>query len=306
MTQAFIKKEGIAQSYLSRYLLVLENGSRLKTIDELAKDSYLLVGLMQSALKSLEALGAITIERRGRNGSFVTKIDHKLLFKFANIGNVVCAMPLPYARVYEGLASGLKAQFLEVPFYFAHMRGSDIRIECLENGIYDLAVTSRLAAEQHLSEHNVHIALALGKYSYAQEHKLIYRQGELNSIRKVGVDRTSTDQKMMTEQWSAGGDYIFVDVSYHECVNKIMSHEIDAAIWNVGQGKELDQLGLTTQSLIENKNLSHDCFYKASEAVILTRKDDSQLQQLISTMIDPDALLIHQKNVIDGVIEPVY
>lgn len=306
MSQEFIKKEGIAQSFLARYLLVLERGSRLKTIGELATISHLSVGLMQVALKSLESLGAITVERRGRNGSFVTMLDHKLLFKFANIGNVVCAMPLPYARVYEGLASGLKAQFIDIPFYFAHMRGADIRIECLENGVYDLAVTSRLAAEQHLSEHDVHIALSLGQYSYAQEHKLIYRQGEKKSICKIGVDSASTDQKIMTEQWTNGGNFIFVDVSYHECLNKIMNGEIDAAIWNVGQDKELEQRGLTTQSLTEDKNLSQDIFCKASEAVILTRKNDIHLQQLLSTTIDPCALLSHQKNVIDGVIVPIY
>lgn len=306
MSQAFIKKEGIAQSYISRYLLLLENGQRLKTIDELAKDGDISVGLVQSTLKNLEALGAIKIERQGRNGSFIKMIDHKLLFKFTNISHVVCAMPLPYTRFYEGLASGLKAEFLEIPLYFAHMRGSDIRIECLENGAYDLAVTSRLAAEQLLSKHNVHITLALGKNSYTEEHKLIYRQGELHRIHKIGVDNTSTDQKMMTELWSTGGDFIFINVSYHECIKKIISGEIDAAIWNIGKGNELEQFGLTTQSLIEDKHINHDCFYKASEAVILTRKDDIQLQQLISTMVNPKTLLLHQRNVINGVIEPVY
>ncbi len=77
MSQAFIKKEGIAQSYISRYLLLLENGQRLKTIDELAKDGDISVGLVQSTLKNLEALGAIKIERQGRNGSFIKMIDHK-------------------------------------------------------------------------------------------------------------------------------------------------------------------------------------------------------------------------------------
>ena len=56
-------------------------------------------------------------------------------------------MPLPYTRLYEGLASGLKAQFDGIPFYYAHMRGADIRVECLLNGVYDMAVVSRLAAE---------------------------------------------------------------------------------------------------------------------------------------------------------------
>ena len=54
---------------------------------------------------------------------------------------------LAYTRLYEGLASGLKAQFDGIPFYYAHMRGADIRVECLLNGVYDMAVVSRLAAE---------------------------------------------------------------------------------------------------------------------------------------------------------------
>lgn len=31
----------------------------------------------------------------------------------------------------------MKREFSDVPFYFAHMRGADIRVECLRNGIYD-------------------------------------------------------------------------------------------------------------------------------------------------------------------------
>ena len=33
MSQAFIKKEGIAQSYISRYLLLLENGHQNITVN---------------------------------------------------------------------------------------------------------------------------------------------------------------------------------------------------------------------------------------------------------------------------------
>ncbi|QBH97714.1 hypothetical protein EKN56_15655 [Limnobaculum zhutongyuii] len=301
MSKTFIKKEGIAQSFLARYLLALQSGSRLKTIDELARECELSVGLMQSALKDLESFGALKVVRRGRNGSFIDTIDHKLLLQFANIDNVVCAMPLPYARVYEGLASGLKAQFADMPFYFAHMRGADIRVQCLENGIYDLAVTSRLAAEQHLKQGNIYIALALGQQSYAEQHKLIFRQGQEKNIQRIGIDSTSADQKIMTEEWVGGRDIEFVEVSYHECLNKIVSGYIDAAIWNVGQGKTLEALGLMTSALSGNESC-----YKASEAVILTRKDDKQIQQLVNTMLNRDALLLHQQQVVAGQIEPTY
>ncbi|WP_340620068.1 GntR family transcriptional regulator YhfZ [Xenorhabdus siamensis] len=301
MSQTFIKKEGIAQSFLARYLLSEQCGNRLKTIELLAKECGLSVGLMQAALKSLEQSQAVGIKRRGRNGSFLSHINHKLLLKYADIGNVVCAMPLPYTRAYEGLASGLKALCAGVPFYFAHMRGSDIRIECLLNGVYDLAVTSRLAAEQHPEIKDIYIALSLGTQSYTDRHRLIFRRGEMESIRRVGLDSTSADQKIMTKQYFTGKEIELVEVSYHECLNQIKKGHIDAAIWNVGQGHELIAEGLMTQLPDDS-----ECFIKASEAVILARKDNIPIQQLLHTMVDRDALLTHQQNVIAGIIEPIY
>lgn len=85
-------------------------------------------------------------------GSYLVEMDNKALLTHVDINNVVCAMPLPYTRLYEGLASGLKAQFDGIPFYYAHMRGADIRVECLLNGVYDMAVVSRLAAESYLTQ----------------------------------------------------------------------------------------------------------------------------------------------------------
>ncbi len=80
---------------------------------------------------------------------------------------------LPYTRLYEGLASGLKAQFDGIPFYYAHMRGADIRVECLLNGVYDMAVVSRLAAESYLTQKGLCLALELGPHTYVGEHQLI-------------------------------------------------------------------------------------------------------------------------------------
>lgn len=301
MNHKFIKKEGIAQSFLARYLLTEQIGSRLKTIDALAKESGLSVGLMQGALKSLEQTGAIGVERRGRNGSFIIAADHKALLKHANIGNVVCAMPLPYTRIYEGLASGLKAQFADIPFYFAHMRGSDIRIECLMNGLYDLAVTSKLAAESYVQQHQVQVVLSLGEHSYTEQHRLIYRLGERDSIRKVGIDNASADQKIMTAAFFAGQAIALVEISYHECLKQIICGDIDAAIWNVSDDEELTRLGLMTEPLSGD-----DCFTSASEAVILTRHHDVQTQQLLHTMVDRQSLLFHQQRVVAGEIRPVY
>jgi len=300
MSRSFIKKEGVAQASLARYLLGEKSGNRLKTIDELASECRFSVGLIQAALKTLENAGAVKVERRGRNGSYLVSMDNKALLAFADIGNVVCAMPLPYTRLYEGLASGLKAQFDGIPFYYAHMRGSDVRVECLLNGVYDLAVVSRLAAQSYLDNSDVFMALALGPHTYVGEHKLICRTGN-QQIRRVGLDPRSADQRIMTDIYFAGQPVEILDVPYHESLNRIAKGEIDAVIWNVGSEADLELLGLQAQPLKGDSR-----FLQASEAVVLTRADDAPINQLLRTVVNKNELLAHQQRVLLGEQEPSY
>ncbi|WBM70975.1 hypothetical protein OH773_01510 [Buttiauxella sp. WJP83] len=300
MSRSFIKKEGVAQASLARYLLGEKRGSRLKTIDELATECRFSVGLIQAALKTLEKAGAVKVERRGRNGSYLVSMDNKMLLAFADIGNVVCAMPLPYTRLYEGLASGLKAQFDGIPFYYAHMRGSDVRVECLLNGVYDLAVVSRLAAQSYLDNTDVCIALELGPHTYVGEHKLICRV-DTQQIKRVGLDPRSADQRIMTEIYFSGQPVEILDVPYHECINRVAKGEIDAVIWNVGGEDSLELLGLEALPLQGDAR-----FVQASEAVVLTRADDVPIQQLLRTVVNKNELLAHQQRVLLGEQEPSY
>ncbi|MDJ3787414.1 hypothetical protein LEI94_23195 [Salmonella enterica] len=301
MSRSFIKKEGVAQASLARYLLGQKRGNRLKTIDELSKECQFSVGLIQAALKNLEKADAVTVERRGRNGSYLSNIDNKILLTFADVGNVVCAMPLPYTRLYEGLASGLKAQFDGFPFYYAHMRGSDVRVECLVNGVYDLAVVSRLAAQSYLNKGELFMALELGPHTYVSEHKLIYRAGEMEKIKRAGLDPRSADQLIMTDIYFSGQAVERVDVPYHECLYRIAKGDIDAAIWNVNNEVDLHSLGLVAEPLSGDPR-----FVQASETVVLTRSDDVFIQQLLSTVVNKNELLAHQQRVLKGEQEPNY
>lgn len=301
MRRTFIKKEGVVLTTLARYLLGEKCGNRLKTIDELANECHSSVGLTQAALKTLESSGAIRIERRGRNGSYLIDMDNKTLLTHVDISNVVCAMPLPYTRLYEGLASGLKAQFDGIPFYYAHMRGADIRVECLLNGVYDMAVVSRLAAESYLAQSGLHIALYLGPHTYVGEHQLICRKGESASVKRVGLDSRSADQKIMTEACFGDSNVELINLSYHESLQRIVKGDVDAVIWNVVAEAELALLGLEATPLTDDPR-----FIQATEAVILTRADDYPMQQLLRAAVDKEALLAHQQRVVSGEQEPSY
>lgn len=301
MNHRFIKKEGVAQASLARYLLGQNRGNRLKTIDELATECQFSVGLIQAALKTLEKAGAVTVERRGRNGSYLVSMDNKTLLAFADIGNVVCAMPLPYTRLYEGLASGLKAQFNGIPFYYAHMRGSDVRVECLINGVYDLAVVSRLAAQSYPDKDKLCMVLELGPHTYVGEHKLICRTGEMQKIKRVGLDPRSADQRIMTDIHFSGQAIERFDVPYHECLHRIAKGGIDAVIWNVTNEVDLQPLGLVAEPLSGDPR-----FVQASETVVLARADDMLIQQLLRTVVNKNELLAHQQRVLQGEQEPGY
>ncbi len=286
---------------LARYLLGEKCGNRLKTIDELAAECHSSVGLTQAALKTLESSGAIRIERRGRNGSYLVDMDNRTLLKHVDINNVVCAMPLPYTRLYEGLASGLKAQFDGIPFYYAHMRGADIRVECLLNGVYDMAVVSRLAAESYLAQDGLRITLALGPHTYVGEHQLICRKGESADVKRVGLDNRSADQKIMTEACFGNRDVELIDMPYHESLQRIAKGDVDAVIWNVVAEAELAVLGLEATPLTNDPR-----FLQATEAVVLTRAEDYAMQQLLRAVVNKEALLTHQQRVANGEQEPSY
>lgn len=299
MRRTFIK-EGVVITTLARYLLGEKCGNRLKTIDELATECRSSVGLTQAALKTLESSGAIRIERRGRNGSYLVEMDNKALLTHVDINNVVCAMPLPYTRLYEGLASGLKARLMAF-LYYAHMRGADIRVECLLNGVYDMAVVSRLAAESYLTQKGLCLALELGPHTYVGEHQLICRKGESANVKRVGLDNRSADQKIMTDVFFGDSDVERVDLSYHESLQRIVKGDVDAVIWNVVAENELTMLGLEATPLTDDPR-----FLQATEAVVLTRVDDYPMQQLLRAVVDKHALLAHQQRVVSGEQEPSY
>ncbi|CFQ30828.1 GntR family transcriptional regulator YhfZ [Yersinia bercovieri] len=299
MSKKFIKKEGLALVSMARYLIGERPGNRLKTIDELSEDFGISVGVVQHALKVLEADGAIIVERRGRNGTLLVDLNMALLLQQADLGNMVCAMPLPYTKLYEGLASGLREQFTLLPLYFAHMRGAEVRIECLIDGIYDMAVVSHLAAKSYLAQGRVAMALNLGNGSYVDGHQLICRRGEQHNIRRVGLDPRSPDQCLLTEIKFAGQAIELVELPYSDCIVHINRGDIDAAIWNLADDVPHDHLQAV-------KLQGDERYIQASQAVILIRPDNHPIKLLLEKGINETLLLNHQRAVQKGEIEPRY
>ncbi|MBA5761160.1 hypothetical protein H2O73_02300 [Vibrio sp. 404] len=298
MTVQYISKEGAAIMNVAQYLMTTSEGDRLRTIDSLSEEFSVSVGFIQKALTTIEQQGAVVLSKQGRNGTFINQLNYRELVACAGISNVVCAMPLPYTRHYEGLASGLKAQLGGLPLYFAHMRGASVRAECLKNGTYDVAIMSKLAAKELTS--GLVTAIDLGPHTYSHEHRLIYREGEYDQILRVGVDPDSPDQKILTSQAFEDKKIEIVEIHYGESLTHLTNGDIDAVVW-LPEAIDMNKYGLAEQSL------SHlSACKEASEAVMLVNGNEHHITILLRKLLKLSSLLAHQQAVVKGELTPSY
>ena len=144
-----MSKAGAVAHRLALELSAASAGDRMPTVQDLSERHQVGKGTVQAALALLEEAGAVEIRPRGKLGTFVTSIDHRLLWEMAGGSSVSVAMPLPYSRRYEGLATGLHAAFIEVgvPLTLMFVGGAADRAAALHRERADFAVMSRLAAE---------------------------------------------------------------------------------------------------------------------------------------------------------------
>ncbi len=283
---------------VSKYLMTTYLGARLRTIDTLSEEFEVSVGLIQKAFTTLEQSRAIQLSKQGRNGTFIQTLNYQELIKFSGISHLVCAMPLPYIKHYEGLASGLREQLSILPLYFAHMRGASARAECLKAGVYNFVIMSKLAA-QSLGK-GLHKFIDLGVQSYSPEHKLIFRTGEYDKIKKVGVDPASPDQKILTDKAFFGQNVETIEINYANSIQLLKSGYIDAVVW-------LPEAIDMQHAELSEKSLSHipECDM-ASQAVMLVSHQTPHVTEFLKKTLDINRLLAHQRKVICGEIIPSY
>src|SRR4051812_4159485 len=123
---ALLSKHGLVVAELASELLSSAAGERIGRIQAYAERFDVSVGTVQMALSYLQSSGAADLDVRGRLGSFVRQLHYPLLWSLALNRPISGALPLPYSRHFEGLATGIRLQFehqaLDLDLRF--MRGS--------------------------------------------------------------------------------------------------------------------------------------------------------------------------------------
>src|SRR3546814_4948625 len=122
-----VNKADVARKIVARALLATEIGDQIPTTTDLAKQAEAGHGTIQTALRSLEDVGAVRTTAHGSFGRRVVEHDLKLLWNATGRGALTGVMPLPESREFAGLATGLAslADQCGVPLQLLFRQGSN-------------------------------------------------------------------------------------------------------------------------------------------------------------------------------------
>lgn len=288
--EQLLSKNGTATLKLSRELLKYSVGEKIPTITEFSKQINLARGTIQNAFKNLIESKAIVLESKGHMGSYLVKKNNAALLEFAGINYIVGAMPLPYSKRYEGLASGIiisSENRNNIPVNLAYMRGAKNRMDMVENGRYDFAIVSRFAAEKNMnSSDSLEIIMSFGEHSYTGRHVLMFHSNKYNEIEdgmKVGIDESSYDQYELSKYVCEGKNVEYVPIEYSRITECIQSGDIDATVMNVDEVNDKK----VNIHYVDIKGYSKD----NTEAVIVADKSRKEMRYIINEIIDVNTVL---------------
>ncbi|MFC7308783.1 GntR family transcriptional regulator YhfZ [Streptomyces monticola] len=308
--ERFLTRNGLTARQLAVLLLHHEQDTRLPRLRDFAEELRVGNGTVQAALQLLEASGAITTQARGHLGTFLVRSDRSILWRLSGLGTLLAAMPLPYSRRYEGLATGLRGAFEEAgaPFAITFMRGSTARVGALLEGKVDLVVLSRFAADRLMKQHELELVADLGPATYVGAHGLLLRRGaRLDSPGlKVAVDHSSEDQSLLAERAFAGRDDIeWVEASYMQLRDLFARGEADVTVWNLDEVQ--DRLGEEVADVLPlGDEVTRELSLRNSSAAIVGRAEGARALAAVRDRLDLSAVTTLQSEVLCGERIPSY
>ena len=304
VNQELMSKNGLACIKIAKSLIKVPIGGRLPTVNDMSAENEIPIGTTHNALKTLIKNGTIEVVSKGHMGSYLVNKDIKKLLRLIGVQYLFGAMPLPYTKRYEGLASGLISQMensYDIPVNLAYMRGSKTRIAMLTSGRYDFAIVSKVAAEEYVKKYNdVIIVIDFGPYSYTSQHVIMFHDNDVKEIKdgmKIGVDRSSIDQLKLTECACKGKNVEFIESQYSRIIENVVDGTIDATVMNIDEAidKKLNINCVPIDVGLEN-----------TTAVLVVDKNRSEIVDLINEILDKNQVLAIQKQILDGKIQPSY
>ncbi|KRO00107.1 GntR family transcriptional regulator YhfZ [Companilactobacillus kimchiensis] len=304
MKETQYQKKGIALIYLAKKFFTLGIGDKIPTVDELCSDTNTSRGTMQSALETLKNDQAIRTLSKGHMGTYLVDQNQDKLLNYLDDRNIVCAMPLPYTKYYEGLSTGFYKSFEDrkLNLNLAYVNGSVNRLNGLKSNRYDFIVTSGLTADYLIKNNDVDLISLFPQETYVSEHVIVHKKNKNNFIydgMSIGVDSNSIDYKILTQEIVKNHNVKLIETPYNQIVQRIENGSIDAAIWNRDEVEEKNYP-------VSYDSIDSELVNKSSCAALLCKKGNSFIKEIVQRYADASKITAVQKAVISGEILPEY
>jgi hypothetical protein len=231
------KKSWLINTCIARDLIGFSTGDRLPTIQEFTQKHVSSRGIVQKALEGLQGSGAITLEKRGKMGTYINAINHAALFRLGGLEYITATMPPAITGDLAGLATGICDVMGEcpAPFNFAFIHGADKRGAALSLMVYDFAVTSQSAAVRIVARYpDLDIMMLLDGCVYSPPFVLCSRRPgvwDISDGDSIAVDPSSVDQYVLTKRFCKGKKVRIIERPYVTCRALFISGEIDFLVY---------------------------------------------------------------------------
>lgn len=305
-SRVLYQKKGVTISKLAMNLLSKDVGEHIASISYYQEEFGVSRGTMQNAFKFLKETGAVTLSHSGHQGTFIEALDHRKLQEYCMQQEIMGIMPLPYSQTYEGFATAIYEQLQQLRFNMAYARGAAGRIQLVESGTYQFAIVSQYAAEYALScGKEIECLFNFGVGSFLSKHVLLLRDQKAEGIldgMKVAYDEASLDQSRITKNLVQDKKVKLVSLRTQQTIQALLEGDIDAGVWNY-------------DGMIESHNLNHlkivflvenDYNNLFSTAVMVIRKGNKYLADLLKKYINGENTLKIQDEVRKGIRQPYY
>lgn len=298
---------GELEECMARYLIALSPGDQILSTRELSDTLEASTGSISIAMNTLEDSGAISINRRGRLGSFLESKSLGKLWRIIEDGPLVISLTMPSYPKIDGLATALYGLLnaADVETYLIFIRGSYNRLKALQNEHCHAAVTSSIAAEGLCSEKE-EILLKFPPESFLTDHRVFIKKNTLQADQelRVGIDYDSYDIKFLTELEFMDQPVVFKRVTLMQIGRHLQEGYIDAAIWNIDH--MLPYLDDTIDSRPLSPHVLEQVGTHDTSASIIVRSNDESTKIVLRETLDPEEITDIQEKVIRGELVPRY
>ncbi len=306
MRNILFQKTGIIISELALDFAGRNIGDKIPSVSEYQKMFGASRGTVQNAIKYLKEKEAVIFQNRGHMGTVIKKLDMSILQDHFTNKGIIGVMPLPYSKLYQGLATALELKMENINCNLVYNRGAFSRIKLVDEGLYQFAICSKHAAQKAIEDGmKIEIAIDFGVTSYLSKHVILFantRNHEIKEGMKIAYDPLSIDQSELTKMIVAGKENIeLVKIRSHQTVGKLLKGELDAGVWNYDEVVETGCGGLHFTEIPDDIDAT-----SFSTAVMIVSTKKTGYKSLLKKHIDSKEIREIQSKVKTGEIMAIY